>query len=83
MGLGVLEDRVLEHVPGKESDSLFSNRPANDGIGTAYVLEDESRHIQQAEAGVHLKKDSAGTILVPQPSDDPNDPLVRGTGYSY
>ncbi|KAF7502229.1 hypothetical protein GJ744_006427 [Endocarpon pusillum] len=59
MGLGVLEDRKLEHVPG-----------------TAYVLEDESRRLAQSEEGLHLKKDGTGTIiLVPQPSDDPNDPL--------
>lgn len=66
MGLGVLEDRKLEHVPG-----------------TAYVLEDESRRLAQSEEGVHLKKDRTGTIiLVPQPSDDPNDPLVRYMGLA-
>ncbi|KAI4135247.1 MAG: hypothetical protein L6R39_007851, partial [Caloplaca ligustica] len=36
----------------------------------------ESRRLAQSEEGLHLKKDRTGTIiLVPQPSDDPNDPL--------
>ncbi|KAK7181442.1 hypothetical protein DPSP01_008674 [Paraphaeosphaeria sporulosa] len=61
MGLGILEDHKLEHVPG-----------------TANVLEDERR--RQEEQGqardAGLKYDKTGKILlVPQPSDDPNDPL--------
>ena len=48
--------------------------------GTANVLESESRKHgdlgTRREAG--LKYDKTGKILlVPQPSDDPNDPLVR------
>ncbi|KAF2178501.1 MFS transporter-like protein [Zopfia rhizophila CBS 207.26] len=60
MGLGILEDRRLEHVPG-----------------TALVLEDERRHQEeQAPHDPNLKYDPTGKILlVPQPSDDPNDPL--------
>ncbi|KAF2099136.1 MFS general substrate transporter [Rhizodiscina lignyota] len=62
MGLGVLEDRKLEHVPG-----------------TAYVLDDEARqHEENSIIDPNLKYDRSGAhpiILVPQPSDDPNDPL--------
>jgi hypothetical protein len=47
--------------------------------GTATVLDDEVR--LQEEHTVHdpnLKYDPTGQIiLVPQPSNDPNDPLVR------
>ncbi|KAI9800557.1 MAG: hypothetical protein M1833_003215 [Piccolia ochrophora] len=56
MGLGILEDRSMEHVPGtvllNESSTSADTGPANTG----------------------LKYDKK-TILVPQPSDDPNDPL--------
>jgi hypothetical protein len=53
--------------------------------GTATVLDDEVR--LQEEHTVHdpnLKYDPTGQIiLVPQPSNDPNDPLVRILrGYS-
>ncbi|KAJ5709912.1 Major facilitator superfamily domain general substrate transporter [Penicillium malachiteum] len=57
MGLGVLEDRKLEQVPG-----------------TCNIYEtDNGNH-----TGANLKYDrttAEPTILVPQPSDDPNDPL--------
>lgn len=60
MGLGILDDTKLQHVPG-----------------TATVLDDEVR--LQEEHTVHdpnLKYDPTGQIiLVPQPSNDPNDPL--------
>ncbi|OCK73837.1 MFS transporter-like protein [Lepidopterella palustris CBS 459.81] len=60
MGLGILNDTKLLHVPG-----------------TATVLDDEAR--LQEENTVHdpnLKYDFTGKIiLVPQPSNDPNDPL--------
>jgi len=60
MGLGILNDTKLQHVPG-----------------TATVLDDEAR--LREENAVHnpdLKYDPTGTIiLVPQPSNDPNDPL--------
>jgi hypothetical protein len=61
MGLGVLEDRNLEHVPG-----------------TVYVLDDASRTAVEADRDTHSKRDKTGQIiLVPQPSDSPEDPLVR------
>lgn len=63
MGLGILEDKHLEHVPG-----------------TAFVYDDDDdrkRSIAQDVARQTLKYDRTGKILlVPQPSDDPNDPLV-------
>jgi hypothetical protein len=66
MGLGILSDHALEHVPG-----------------TAQVFESEQRREVEKNAGSRigrsgLKYDKTGKILlVPQPSDDPNDPLVR------
>ncbi|KAF2645758.1 MFS transporter-like protein [Massarina eburnea CBS 473.64] len=59
MGLGILEDRKLEHVPG-----------------TANVLQAESLRAEGVERDSRLKYDRSGRVLlVPQPSDDPNDPL--------
>lgn len=45
--------------------------------GTVYVK--EQAHVAgEVDSNRHLKRDRQGvTILVPQPSDDPNDPLVR------
>lgn len=46
--------------------------------GTVFVFETEQRHAELLETAQHLKKDKTGrVILVPQPSNDPNDPLVR------
>ncbi|PGH01144.1 hypothetical protein AJ79_08015 [Helicocarpus griseus UAMH5409] len=61
MGLGILEDSTLEHVPG-----------------TSYMLDDASSDADQLPQNPNLKYDCSGPvpiILVPQPSDDPNDPL--------
>ena len=48
--------------------------------GTAYVLDDERRKAaEHLTIDPNLKYDTSGKtpiILVPQPSDDPNDPLV-------
>ena len=60
MGLGVLEDKKLERVPG-----------------TVYILDDASRTAVAAERDRHSKRDKTGQIiLVPQPSDSPDDPFV-------
>jgi hypothetical protein len=64
MGLGVLEPRTAQghHVPGTVLLDTHSNNP------------DDELHLQAAG----LKKASGNNsdvILVPQPSDDPNDPL--------
>ncbi|KNG47744.1 mfs transporter [Stemphylium lycopersici] len=64
MGLGILSDHALERVPG-----------------TAQVFEGEQRRELERNAASRigrpdLKYDKTGKILlVPQPSDDPNDPL--------
>ncbi|KAL1798163.1 hypothetical protein ACET3X_002200 [Alternaria dauci] len=64
MGLGILPDHALERVPG-----------------TAQVFEGEQRRELERSAASRLgrpelKYDKTGKILlVPQPSDDPNDPL--------
>ncbi|KFY58468.1 hypothetical protein V496_06150 [Pseudogymnoascus sp. VKM F-4515 (FW-2607)] len=61
MGLWILEDKVMDHVPGT---TRYFDKPHSQEAGR----EDIS----------HLKCDTSGRdpiILVPQPSDDPNDPL--------
>jgi hypothetical protein len=64
MGLGILEDHKLDHVPGT---SVFSDDP--------------NARAQAAYGGVdlsllkHGKGKNEHIVLVPQPSDDPNDPL--------
>jgi hypothetical protein len=61
MPLGILEYHRLEHVPG-----------------TAPLGKVQTEGISEAGLGTNiaLKYDKSGTIvLVPQPSDDPNDPL--------
>jgi hypothetical protein len=50
-------------------------------LGTSYMLDDEKRReTEQLTIDPNLKYDTTGKtpiILVPQPSNDPNDPLVR------
>ncbi|KAM5355742.1 hypothetical protein ACJ41O_002388 [Fusarium nematophilum] len=61
MALGILEPEGVEHVPG-----------------TTRYFDDPSRPQVASELDAHLKCDSSGKepiILIPQPSDDPNDPL--------
>ncbi|KAK2768863.1 hypothetical protein FQN54_000723 [Arachnomyces sp. PD_36] len=61
MPLGILESRKGDHVPG-----------------TAYVLDEVHSSTESIQTDSHLKYDRSGPvpiILVPQPSDDPNDPL--------
>jgi MFS family permease len=61
MGLGVLDPSRSENVPG-----------------TTFVYDDASRPAHDGELDSRLKYDTTGAvpiILVPQPSDDPNDPL--------
>lgn len=48
--------------------------------GTTYILDDDTASSDPATTNPNLKYDRSGPvpiILVPQPSDDPNDPLVR------
>lgn len=61
MGLGILESSRTENVPG-----------------TSFIYDDASRPAHDGELDSRLKYDRSGAvpiILVPQPSDDPNDPL--------
>jgi hypothetical protein len=62
MPLGILQDRHLEHVPG---------------TATLEDLDPVAALQGQADSK-ELKKSSNGTILVPQPSDDPNG-MLRDT----
>jgi hypothetical protein len=56
MPLGIIQDRHLEHVPG-----------------TATLNDlDPIAALQEQADGRDLKRSKNGTILVPQPSDDPN-----------
>ena len=50
--------------------------------GTSFVLDDASRPSHAVDLDTRLKYDRSGPvpiILVPQPSDDPNDPLVSNS----
>ncbi|KAH8112106.1 MFS general substrate transporter [Phellopilus nigrolimitatus] len=64
MGLGILSDVYLDHVPGT---SLFSDDP-NAAALSAYDGVDMRRLKHASGRNAHI-------VLVPQPSDDPNDPL--------
>lgn len=64
MGLGILEDKYLEHVPGT---SLFSDDP-NSIAENVY----SGRDLQSLK---HAGGKNSHIVLVPQPTDDPNDPL--------
>ncbi|KAK9447333.1 major facilitator superfamily domain-containing protein [Limtongia smithiae] len=57
MGLGVLQDHKLAHVPGTS------------------LLDDEFFGSEGAPALKHFAGADGHIVLVPQPSDDPNDPL--------
>jgi hypothetical protein len=60
MALGILEPTQAGHVPG-----------------TVNVYEAQQRSTELLETASHLKRTKDGSrILVPQPTDDPNDPLV-------
>jgi hypothetical protein len=61
MPLGILQDRHLEHVPG-----------------TATLNDlDPIAALQEQADGRELKRSRNGTILVPQPSNDPNGMAFR------
>jgi hypothetical protein len=57
MPLGIIQDRHLEHVPG---------------TATLEDLDPLAALQQEHADGKELKRSSNGTILVPQPTDDPN-----------
>lgn len=64
MGLGVLEDSRLEHVPGTALliDVFSSTGPGN-------------REFEDVGDLRHAKGRDSDVVLVPQPSSSPNDPL--------
>jgi hypothetical protein len=79
MGLGILEDRVMEHVPGWFKLSATLTQLLIEFKGTTLYFDDPGRPQIATELTAGLKCDRSGPvpiILVPQPSDDPNDPLV-------
>lgn len=64
MGLGVLDDKHLEHVPGTAllTDVIEANQQhRRGGLNTSFLK--------------HGKGRDADVVLVPQPSRSPNDPL--------
>ncbi|KAI1087653.1 MFS general substrate transporter [Rostrohypoxylon terebratum] len=63
MGLGVLEDKHLPHVPGT---ALLTDVISSDNA---------HRHGELASALRHGRGKDADVVLVPQPSNSPNDPL--------
>jgi hypothetical protein len=78
MGLGVLEDHKLPHVPGLYS--MLRSELYSSSIGTATLKDEDEGRDQPVNIDPNIKYDRTGPvpiILVPQPSDDPNDPLVR------
>lgn len=85
MGLGVLNDSKMEHVPGMWHSCLILNlitETQRSIAGTSLVYDDASRPAEPSVMDTRLKYDTTRPIpiiLVPQPSDDPNDPLV-GSG---
>lgn len=66
MPLGILEPAHAGHVPG-----------------TVNVWQEAQRDAELLETARHLKRTKDGRkILIPQPTDDPNDPLVSGIFHS-
>jgi hypothetical protein len=59
MAFGILEDRVLPHVPGT----------------VHLEEETEATHTRSTAGLKHGTGKDADIVLAPQPSDDPNDPL--------
>jgi len=86
MGLGVLEDHKLAHVPGKplppqcrSNSTRWMDTLADPvlRIGTATLEDlDPVASLARGNDTSRLKRTKKGVILVPQPSDDPKDPLV-------
>lgn len=78
MGLGILEPLQSDHVPGMLCWQHYYD-DADCSAGTSFVYDDASRPGEDGQLDSRLKYDRTGPvpiILVPQPSDDPNDPLV-------
>ena len=73
MGLGILDDRHLTHVPG----TTFLRDDPN-AAALALLTKDvgaEKQILVELGQMKHAKGRNLHIVLVPQPSDDPNDPL--------
>ncbi|KAK7206963.1 major facilitator superfamily domain-containing protein [Myxozyma melibiosi] len=67
MAFGILEDNKLAHVPGT---SLLDDGVLNsEGVNISNISEESAAHLK------HATGKNSHIILIPQPSDDPNDPL--------
>jgi hypothetical protein len=83
MGMWILEPKSMEHVPGMFSTFACLPAPRITSVGTTRYFDDPERPQAATSESVGLKCDTSGPIpiiLVPQPSDDPNDPLVGTSG---
>ncbi|KAK4995999.1 hypothetical protein LTR66_004292 [Elasticomyces elasticus] len=79
MGLGVLDDTRLQHVPATiQWLRGQAGSPWLIQTGTS-TLDDVEQRTHSGTRDPNLKYSSGPdpVILVPQPSNDPNDPLVR------
>jgi hypothetical protein len=74
-GLGVLQDHKLQHVPGQSinRDGRYLLLTTLPGPATL----DDFDPAGELRGARNVKRGKDGIILVPQPSDDPKDPLVR------
>lgn len=79
--MGVLEPSGSSSVPGISWLTAHAMATAYTAAGTSFVYDDASRQVEVGSAA--LKYGRSGRepiILVPQPSDDPNDPLASSPG---
>jgi hypothetical protein len=68
MGLWILEDSYLDHVPGT-APLADTGSTTQDGTFVYFILSDAVSHLK------HSTGRDRDIILVPQPSDSPKDPL--------
>ncbi|KAI0996170.1 hypothetical protein K3495_g12009 [Podosphaera aphanis] len=71
MGLGVLDCRSMNHVPGTiQNFEQFKDRATSD--------------IDETGSGLkYFRSATESILLIPQPSDDPNDPLVSNNLFIH
>jgi hypothetical protein len=70
----------LDHVPGECDPAGIVSLRQLTVQGTVRILDKESPTDTPTHGRTGLKHDKTGRIiLVPQPSNDPNDPLVSPT----
>jgi hypothetical protein len=69
MGLGIIEPKSHHHVPG--TSRLYDDRIVHPGVEATISLEPE--RLKNLKHGTGKEAD---ILLVPQPSNSPNDPLV-------